>query len=110
MRRLLEHCGSDLRHKLRLLRAENSRGPKKISFPWRITLRELSGHRAKLRPGMIHGEAANAALRVDDIDDAPRAELGHRELCDSLQGLLVIQRFEEGLAYLRQKKRAPFRL
>jgi len=59
---------------------------------------------------MEDGESADFSFRFEHVDDAPCTELRHREPRDVGQGLLVVERLEEGFAYRSEEKRSALRL
>ena len=58
---------------------------------------------------MKHGEPQDRALVADEIDNAPCAELRHREPGDLGKRFLVIQRLEKRTADLSEEKRSSLR-
>jgi hypothetical protein len=55
---------------------------------------------------MEHGEPSNGAAAFENIDDAPRSELRHRETRNVCECLFVVERLEQSAAYLGEEERS----
>jgi hypothetical protein len=100
-----EHRVGHLRDELRLPGSEHDGGAERVLHRRRVAALELARERLLGRVGVYDGEAPDRAVRLDDVDEAPRAELRGGERGHRRERGLVVERLCQQPARLGQKAR-----
>jgi len=84
----------------------NARRADRIVFAGRVRLVVLARRGLLGSVRMNHGDATNGAVRLDDVDHAPGAEVGQGKAGRRLEGRLEVQGVAKAAAGLGEKGKA----